>query len=51
MRHSIPISATFTLFDYINISPSINYNERWYTSKEMKEWNPETKRHDISDTI
>ena len=51
MRHSIPISATFTVLDYINISPSFNYNERWYTSKEMKEWNPDTKRHDITDTI
>ena len=51
MRHSIPISATFTVMDYINISPSINYNERWYTSKEMKEWNPETNRHEITDTI
>ncbi len=51
MRHSIPVSATFTLLDYINISPSFNYNERWYTNKEMKEWNPETKRHEVTDTI
>ena len=51
MKHSIPISATFTLLDYINISPSFNYTERWYTSKEIKEWNPGTNRHDITDTI
>ncbi len=51
MRHNIPVSATFTLMDYINISPSINYNERWYTGKEIKEWNPETKRHEVTDTI
>ncbi|NLZ95357.1 MAG: LPS-assembly protein LptD, partial [Bacteroidales bacterium] len=51
MRHNIPISATFTLLDYINISPSFNYNERWYTNKEIKEWNPETNRHDVTDTI
>ncbi|HZJ80293.1 MAG TPA: putative LPS assembly protein LptD [Dysgonamonadaceae bacterium] len=51
MRHSVPISATFTLLDYINISPSFNYNERWYTSKEMQDYNPETKRHSVTDTI
>lgn len=33
MKHSIPISATFSLFDHINVTPSINYTERWYTSK------------------
>ena len=32
MKHSIPVSATFNLFNYLNISPSFNYNERWYTS-------------------
>lgn len=31
--HRIPISATFQLFDYINVTPSINYNERWYFKK------------------
>lgn len=51
MRHSIPISATFTLLDYINISPSFNYNERWYTGKEMQEWDPVAQRHVVSDTI
>lgn len=33
MQHSIPVSATFNVFKYINISPSFNYKERWYTSK------------------
>ena len=51
MRHSIPVSATFSLFDYINISPSFNYNERWYTGKEIQEWDPIAKRHVVSDTI
>ena len=51
MRHSIPISATFSVMDYINISPSFNYTERWYTGKEMKEWDPVSKRHVVSDTI
>ena len=51
MRHSIPVSATFTLWDYINISPSFNYNERWYTSKELQRWDPIAQRHVVSDTI
>lgn len=51
MRHSIPVSATFSIMDYINISPSFNYNERWYTGKETQEWDPVTQRHVVSDTI
>ena len=38
MRHNIPISATFDLFKYISISPSINYNERWYLTSVNKSW-------------
>lgn len=33
MKHSIPISATFSVFDYLNITPSVQYTERWYTKK------------------
>lgn len=51
MQHNIPISATFNLFKYINISPSFNYTERWYTSKIMQEWNETSKRLMPSDTI
>ena len=51
MRHSIPISATFTVFDYIQISPSINYNERWYTSRYIEAWDPIQKRNVIADTV
>lgn len=36
MKHSIPVSATFTLFDYLNITPSLQYTERWYTKKVTK---------------
>ncbi len=35
-KHSIPVSATFSAFDHLNITPSINYTERWYTSKINK---------------
>ena len=34
MSHSIPIAGNFTLFDYINVSPSFNFTDRTYTSKQ-----------------
>ncbi len=41
MKHSIPISATYTLFNYINITPSFNYTERWYTNSIDRSYDPE----------
>ena len=32
-QHSIPISTSFNLFKYININPSIRYNEKWFFKK------------------
>ena len=37
-KHNIPVSATFQLFDFINITPSFNYTERWYFKKVNQEW-------------
>ena len=41
MQHVIPVSATFTLFKYFNVTPSVNYTERWYTHKVEKDWDRE----------
>ncbi|MEG1547011.1 MAG: putative LPS assembly protein LptD, partial [Bacteroides sp.] len=49
MSHSIPISATFSLFKYINISPTFNYTSRWYTNKVIRSWDP-TANKEIEDT-
>ncbi|MEI7502190.1 MAG: putative LPS assembly protein LptD [Paludibacter sp.] len=38
MRHSIPVSTTFNILKYINVSPSINYTERWYLQSIDKNW-------------
>jgi len=38
MRHSIPIGATFNILKYINVSPSVNYSENWYTNKVDERW-------------
>ena len=40
MRHSVPVSATFSLFQYINVSPSISMNDRMYTRKIRRSWDP-----------
>lgn len=50
MKHSIPISATFNLLKYISISPSINYNERWYLKSIDRTWDTPTQKV-ITDTI
>jgi len=44
MRHSIPIGATFNILKYINVSPSINYNERWYMQSYNQSWDDTNKR-------
>jgi len=38
MRHQIPVQASFQVFKYINVVPSFNYTERWYTNKVMQSW-------------
>ncbi len=40
MKHSIPISATFNLFKYINLTPSVSFTDRMYTRKVNRAWDP-----------
>lgn len=44
MKHSIPVSASFNLFQYLNISPSVNYNERWYFRRIDQRWDEENAK-------
>ena len=46
IEHSIPVSASFNVFNYINLSPSVNYNEKWFFKKVEYEWNPMTNKVD-----
>lgn len=39
MQHNVPISATFSLFKYLNLVTTFNYKERWYTYRQDKRWN------------
>ena len=41
VEHTLPISTSINLFKYINISPSFNYTERWYFSRQKQAWDPE----------
>lgn len=48
MQHRIPISASFALFNYINISPSFNFTDRMYTNKLDKSW---SGGKEVTDTV
>ena len=50
IRHSIPISGSFTVLGYINLNPSINFSD--YTSfiKQEKSWDTVNQK-EVTDTI
>ncbi len=50
VQHTIPVSANFNLFNYINISPSLNYTERWYFKKINRMWDPDSNQIIVADT-
>ena len=49
IQHSIPIQASFSLFNHLNITPNMNYTERWYFKKVERQWNPETNQVETLD--
>ena len=50
MKHNASVGASYSLFKYINISPSVNYNENWYLQSVNKTWD-KTKQAPKTDTI
>ena len=44
MRHQIPISASFSILKYINITPSFNFTDRMYSHKVMQSWDQDHQR-------
>jgi hypothetical protein len=50
MQHSIPVSATFNVLDFINLTPSLSYQERWSSSSLDKHWD-ETLNKEVTDTV
>ena len=51
MDHNLPVSATYTAFGYLNISPSIRYHERWYSNKIIQEYDTAQNRMVSTDTL
>ena len=49
-NHSIPISGNFTLFNYLNVSPSFNFQDRMYSHKVMRSWDA-AQQKEVADTI
>ena len=43
-KHSVPVSATFSLFKYLNVPPSHILNDRMYTSKIRRQWDTQASR-------
>ena len=44
MYHNIPISATFNVFKYLNLTASFNFTDRMYTNKVMREWDTQQSK-------
>jgi len=51
MTHAIPLSASFSVFKYISINPSVNYNEYWYTKKVVRDYNATSRTIVPVDTL
>ena len=50
MTHTIPVSASFTAFNYLNISPSFNFNGYTVFNKRERSWDQENQK-EVVDTI
>lgn len=49
MSHTLPISATFNVFKYFNVTPNLTMNDRMYTNKIRRQWDP-NKSAEVCDT-
>ena len=50
VRHSLPISTSFKMLKFFTVSPSMNYEERWYFEKLNWNYNTTDERF-YADTI
>lgn len=49
VRHQLPISASFTLFKYLNLSLNQNYTDRWYFNRIDRDWDI-SRQQEVADT-
>ena len=48
-QHNIPLSGSFTLFNYLNVSPTFSFTDRMYTNKIDRSWDAATQK-EVCDT-
>lgn len=48
-QHQIPVSASFTVARYINVTPSFSFTDRMYTNKVNRSWD-EQRQVEVADT-
>ena len=49
-QHTIPVQANFTLFNYINVTPSFNFTDRMYSKKVIRGWDNTLQKEVVKDT-
>ena len=49
-QHTIPVQANFTLFNYINVTPSFNFTDRMYSKKVTRGWDNILQKEVVRDT-
>ena len=49
-QHTIPVQANFTLFNYINVTPSFNFTDRMYSKKVLRGWDNVKQKEVVTDT-
>ena len=50
MRHSLPINASFMLFKYLSVTPSINMTDRMYFQRIDRTWNEDQQQLQMDTT-
>lgn len=48
LKHSVPISASWMLFKYLSVTPSLSMTDRMYFRRENRTWNEETQKVDTT---
>ena len=49
-QHTIPVQANFTLFNYINVTPSFNFTDCMYSKKVTRGWDNTLQKEVVRDT-
>lgn len=50
MKHDIPVNASFTLLNYINVTPQFHFTDRMYSYKVNRDWDQESQK-EVRDTV